>query len=134
MPTTGLLSRLASAIPVTRFVAPGPKVDKHTPALTLKRPHISAMKAAPCSCLVGINLIEDCSNEKRMSSERHLYFGVHNGARLTTDDYIGVMKSLGLSEQVARNLYPDLINVSRKLANSREETRSILVGGADEED
>lgn len=78
--------------------------------------------------------LQSIIEEKRMSSERHLYFGVHNGARLTTDDYVGVMRSLGLTEQVARNLYPDLINVSRKLANAREESRSILVGGADESD
>ena len=38
------------------------------------------------------------------------------------------MQDLGLSESVARSLYPDLINVSRKLAKAREEERSILVG------
>lgn len=71
---------------------------------------------------------------KRMESERHLYFGVNLGSRLSTDDYIGIMKSTGLSEQVARNLYPDLLNVSRKLASAREDDRSILVGNASEED
>ncbi|MEK6856321.1 MAG: hypothetical protein AABX66_04150 [Nanoarchaeota archaeon] len=80
----------------------------------------------------GANL-NSIIEEQRMQAERHLYFGVRNGARLTTDDYIGVMRSLGLSEQVARNLYPDLINVSRKLASSKEESRSILVGGSEED-
>ena len=67
-------------------------------------------------------------NEKRAIAEQHLYFGVNNGCRLRTEDYISVMKELGLSESTARNLYPELLNVSRKLANAREEERSILVG------
>jgi hypothetical protein len=73
--------------------------------------------------------------EKRVTAEEHLYFGVTPGSRLTTEDYLNVLQSLGLSEQTARNLYPDLINVSRKLAREREEERSILVGkySADEE-
>jgi hypothetical protein len=66
--------------------------------------------------------------EKRVMAEEHLYFGVTPGSRLSTDDYIAVLQSLGMSEQVARNLYPDLINVSRKLAKEREEERSVLVG------
>ncbi|MEK6825941.1 MAG: hypothetical protein AABY00_04095 [Nanoarchaeota archaeon] len=66
--------------------------------------------------------------EKRKFAEEHLYFGVNTGCRLTTDDYITVMRSLGLSEGVARNLYPDLIHVSRKLAKAREEERRIIVG------
>ena len=45
--------------------------------------------------------------EKRTIAEKHLYFGVNAGCRMTTEDYIGVMISLGLSEQVAKNLYPD---------------------------
>lgn len=66
--------------------------------------------------------------EKRVIAEEHLYFGVNPGCRLSTEDYIGVMQSLGLSEQVAKNLYPDLINVSRKLVKAREEERSVIVG------
>lgn len=66
--------------------------------------------------------------EKRSIAEEHLYFGVNQGCRLTTDDYVSVMQSIGLSESVARSLYPDLINVSRKLAKAREEERSTLVG------
>ena len=66
--------------------------------------------------------------EKRVLAEQHLYFGVNNGCRLTTDDYVGVLQSLGLSETAARNLYPSLINVSRKLEKEREEERSVIVG------
>ncbi|MEI6849715.1 MAG: hypothetical protein WCK29_01625 [archaeon] len=66
--------------------------------------------------------------EKRTIAEEHLYFGVNPNCRLTADDYIGVMQSLGLSENTSRALYPDLMNVSRKLAKSRDEERSIIVG------
>ena len=66
--------------------------------------------------------------EKRVLSEKHLYFGVHNGSRLSTDDYVNVMQSLGLSEAASRSLYPDLLNVSRRLEKAREEDRSILIG------
>lgn len=73
-------------------------------------------------------ILEGKVAEKRIIAEEHLYFGVNSGCRLSTDDYIEVMQSLGLSEQVAKNLYPDLINVSRKLAKAREEERSVLIG------
>lgn len=66
--------------------------------------------------------------EKRTLTEQHLYFGVQTGSRLTTEDYVGVMQSLGLSEHTARSLYPEMLKVSRKLANAREEDRSIIVG------
>ena len=48
MATTGARSRFASAMPVMRFVAPGPSVARHTPARPVSRPQTSAMNAAPC--------------------------------------------------------------------------------------
>jgi len=66
--------------------------------------------------------------EKRVIAEEHLYFGVNPGCRLTTEDYLTILQSTGLSEGTARAMYPDLINVSRKLARSREEERSTIVG------
>ena len=50
MHTTGERSMLASATPVTRLVAPGPRVPRQTPALPVSRPQASAAKAAACSC------------------------------------------------------------------------------------
>ncbi len=38
MATSGAWSRLASATPVTRLVAPGPRVARHTPARPVSRP------------------------------------------------------------------------------------------------
>ncbi len=72
--------------------------------------------------------------ERRVKSEEHLYFGVNSGCRLSCDDYMHVMQSLGLSENTARNLYPDLMEVSRKLQRSRDEQRSIIVGKYSQEE
>ncbi|MEK6928532.1 MAG: hypothetical protein AABW65_01080 [Nanoarchaeota archaeon] len=66
--------------------------------------------------------------EKRVLAEDHLYFGVNHNCKLTSEDYMGVMRSLGLSDTTAKNLYPDLMEVSRKLKRKRDEERSILVG------
>ncbi|KJZ96208.1 hypothetical protein ClosIBUN13A_CONTIG167g02591 [Clostridium sp. IBUN13A] len=41
------------------MVAPGPRVDKHTPAFPVSLPYTSAINAAPCSCLVVINFIDE---------------------------------------------------------------------------
>ncbi len=41
--TSGARSRNASATAVTRLVAPGPSVPRHTPARPVRRPYMSAM-------------------------------------------------------------------------------------------
>ncbi|MEK6915758.1 MAG: hypothetical protein AABW89_04430 [Nanoarchaeota archaeon] len=66
--------------------------------------------------------------EKRTERETHLYFGINEGCRLTDADYIGVMQDLGFTEAGARNLYPELMHVSRNLSRKRDEERSILIG------
>ncbi len=50
MQTSGVESIHASAIGVTRFVAPGPDVAIATPTLPEARAYPSAMWPAPCSC------------------------------------------------------------------------------------
>ncbi len=47
--TSGRLSILASARPVTRFSAPGPEVAITTPGLPVTRAYPSAAKMPPCS-------------------------------------------------------------------------------------
>ena len=49
----------AVAIPVTRFVAPGPLVAMHTPTFPVTRAYPSAAWEAPCSCAVRICLIRE---------------------------------------------------------------------------
>ena len=50
----------AVEIPVTRFVAPGPLVAKHTPTLPVLLAYPSAAWLAPCSCDVSTCLISGC--------------------------------------------------------------------------
>ena len=53
---TGDESMYAVAIPVIRFVAPGPEVPIHTPTFPEARAKPSAACAAHCSCLTSICL------------------------------------------------------------------------------
>ena len=71
---------------------------------------------------------------QRALRETHLYFGVNEGCRLTADDYMGVMTGLGLSEKVSRDLYPELMQVSRNLSKQRDEERSVLIGKLPDEE
>ena len=51
MATRGTESIMASARPVTRFVAPGPEVAMHTPTLPVVLAQPSAAKISPCVCV-----------------------------------------------------------------------------------
>ena len=52
----GTESAKAVATPVTRFVAPGPLVARHTPGFPEALAYPSAMWAAHCSCLTRMCL------------------------------------------------------------------------------
>ena len=66
--------------------------------------------------------------EERAAKETYLYFGVNSGCKLTADDYMGVMTNLGLSESTVRGLYPELMEISRRMAKKRDEERSVMIG------
>ncbi len=67
--------------------------------------------------------------EKRLYRETHLYFGMQEGCRITSEDYLGVMQDLGFTNATAKKLYPELMEISRNLARKRQEKeRSILIG------
>jgi hypothetical protein len=67
--------------------------------------------------------------EQRALRETHLSFGLYNGCKLTADDYMDVMANLGFTQAEAKNLYPSLMDISRKLTKQRGgEERSVMVG------
>ena len=67
--------------------------------------------------------------EKRNMREEHLYFGVNEGSRLSGEDYMTVMRNLGISEHKAHLLYPVITEVSRDLQAKRKDSeRSVIVG------
>jgi hypothetical protein len=66
--------------------------------------------------------------EQRTVREKYLVFGMNNGCRITSQDYMGVMKELGFTPAIAERLYPELMDISHKLKRKRDETeRSILI-------
>lgn len=71
--------------------------------------------------------LQEIIDEKRTERETHLYFGMNENCRLSEGDYMGVMKDLGFTDTMARNLYPELMEVSRNLSRKRDEERSILI-------
>ncbi len=73
-------------------------------------------------------ILKGMIEEQRANSEINLYLGVHEGCRLTSNDYMGVLTDLGFSEIRADTLYKELMKVSRNLSRNRDEERSILIG------
>lgn len=72
--------------------------------------------------------------EKRVKKETHLYFGMQEGRRLTSADYMGVMTGMGISEARAEGLYLELMEVSRNLSRQRGgQERSIMIGKSESE-
>jgi hypothetical protein len=69
--------------------------------------------------------------EERANRERHLYFGVNSGCRLTADDYRDVLTDLGFTKTRTKTLYQELMQVSRSISKKRDEERSVLIGKED---
>jgi len=66
--------------------------------------------------------------EQRTIREKYLVFGMNEGCRITSKDYMSVMQNLGFSPAIAERLYPELMDISHKLKRKRDETeRSILI-------
>lgn len=72
-------------------------------------------------------ILEGMIAEERVAREVYLYFGVKEGKRLSSEDYISVLMDLGFTEATARNLYPELIKISRDLAKKREEKERAIM-------
>lgn len=72
-------------------------------------------------------ILEGMIAEQRVVKENNLYFGMNSGCRLTSDDYMGIMRNLGFSEGTALGMYKEIIDVSRKISKKRQEERSILL-------
>jgi hypothetical protein len=73
-------------------------------------------------------VLQELIDETRKQKETHLYFGMNAGCRITADDYRQVMTDLGFTPAMAEELYPALMDVSRKLSRQRGEERSIMIG------
>jgi hypothetical protein len=66
--------------------------------------------------------------EKRAVKKNNLYFGVQDDCRLTKNDYMTAMESIGFTDHMSHRMYPILMEVSRNLKQKRNESRNILIG------
>jgi hypothetical protein len=73
-------------------------------------------------------ILREMISEQRATREPTLYFGMKDGCRLTSADYMDVMTSLGFSEAKAESMYQELMDASRSISRARDEERHILVG------
>lgn len=74
-------------------------------------------------------VLQGMIDEQRSERETALYFGVNVNCKLSAQDYMEVMGNLGFNERNAIQLYPVLMDASRKLSRARDyEERSILIG------
>lgn len=73
-------------------------------------------------------IVQRYIDEKRAEKETHLYFGMKEGCRITADDYREVMTNLGFTSAMAEELYPALMDVSRKISKQRGDERTVLIG------
>jgi len=73
-------------------------------------------------------ILKGMIEQKREASETHLYFGMNESSRIASRDYMKVMIDLGFTPGKAESLYPELMQVSRKLSKARNDAeRSCLV-------
>jgi hypothetical protein len=74
-------------------------------------------------------ILRDIIAEERAVRETHMTFGLYEGRRITADDYRDVMANLGFTPAMAEQLYPALMDASRKISRARvEDERSIMIG------
>jgi len=62
-------------------------------------------------------------NEKRKLSEKYLYFGLYDGCKLTSEDYLGVLQNIGLFWTL-RRLQIDKRGLLRRVAKHRPYRKS----------
>ena len=72
-------------------------------------------------------ILEGLIAEQRKAREINLYFEMYEGCRLTAEDYMHVMTSLGFTEATAERLYPELMDISRKMAKKKQDERSLML-------
>lgn len=72
--------------------------------------------------------LEGVIAEKRTERNNVLVYGLENGFKLGSADYIRVMKDLGLNEMAAHSMYPHLVEVSEQIGKAKETgLREILL-------
>ncbi len=63
----------------------------------------------------------------RASREMYLNYGIRSDDSISDEEYISVMRDIGLSDTHARELYPTLVDISDTM-KEKSGLRSILIG------
>jgi len=74
-------------------------------------------------------ILKKIVKNKRKASEIHLRYDIKEGYILADSEYVSVIKDLGLTNQEAAHIYPELISISGRLRKKNKKgPRSILIG------
>lgn len=74
-------------------------------------------------------ILNEIIDEERTKRETYLNFGMNEGCIMNAGDYREVMTNLHFTLAESEQLYPRLMEISRKLSRARDyEERSIIIG------
>ena len=75
------------------------------------------------------NILKGLIDEKRAKKEVYLNYCVNLGYKLNDNEYVSVMRDLGLSDEEASMMFPKLMDISARLKKKQKEgLREILIG------
>jgi hypothetical protein len=74
-------------------------------------------------------ILQGIVEEKRTENEVYLNYGLNEGYKLNDNEYVSVMRDIGLNDAEASVLFPTLMQVSERLKKKQKEgLREILIG------
>jgi hypothetical protein len=75
------------------------------------------------------NILKGLIDEKRAKKEVYLNYCVNLGYKLNDNEYVSVMRDLGLTDEEAGIMFPKLMGISARLKKKQKEgLREILIG------
>jgi len=74
-------------------------------------------------------LLEGYIGEDRWENENYLAYCLNEGYKISVSEYITILRKVGFAEEEAMRFCPDLISISERLREKKEEgLRKILIG------
>ena len=75
------------------------------------------------------SILKGMIEEKRAESEVYLNYGLNEGYKLNDNEYVSVMRDIGLTDAEAEAMFPKLMDISARLKKKQKEgLREILIG------
>ncbi len=74
-------------------------------------------------------ILKGLVEEKRAEKEVYLKYNLNNGYKLNDNEYVSVMRDIGLTDTEASVMFPMLMQISERLKKKKEKgLREILIG------